>query len=86
MKIYLRYGLNDFIICWGNKGYVIKEYFANYLIHQSGVTIDLQNNSMEIHQSKAESWKITLVDTGFNAITGEQIPSASARSRSDITI
>lgn len=73
MKIYSHYGLNDFIICLGYKGYVIKEYFANYFLHQSDVTIDLQNNSMEIHQSKAEPWKITLVDTGFNTMTGGRI-------------
>ncbi len=73
MKIYSQYGLNDFIICLGYKGYVIKEYFANYFLHQSDVTIDLQNNSMEIHQSKAEPWKITLVDTGFNTMTGGRI-------------
>jgi glucose-1-phosphate cytidylyltransferase len=73
MKIYSHHGFNDFIICLGYKGYVIKEYFANYFLHQSDVTIDLQKNMMEIHQSKAEPWKITLVDTGLNTMTGGRI-------------
>jgi glucose-1-phosphate cytidylyltransferase len=73
MKIYSQYGFNDFIICLGYKGYVIKEYFANYFLHQSDVTIDLQKNALEIHQSKAEPWKITLVDTGLNTMTGGRI-------------
>jgi len=73
MKIYSHYGFNDFVICLGYKGYVIKEYFANYFLHQSDVTIDLKVNNMEIHQSKAEPWKITLVDTGLNTMTGGRI-------------
>ncbi len=73
MKIYSYYGFNDFVICLGYKGYVIKEYFANYFLHQSDITIDLKANSMEIHQSKAEPWKITLVDTGLNTMTGGRI-------------
>lgn len=73
MKIYSHYGFNEFVICLGYKGYVIKEYFANYFLHQSDVTIDLQKNSLEIHQSKAEPWKITLVDTGLNTMTGGRI-------------
>jgi len=73
MKIYSSFGFNDFIICCGYKGYVIKEYFANYFLHQADVTIDLHNNSLEIHQSKAEPWKITLVDTGINTMTGGRI-------------
>jgi len=73
MKVYSHYGFNDFIICLGYKGYVIKEYFANYFLHQSDVTIDLKNNGLEIHQSKAEAWKITLVDTGLNTMTGGRI-------------
>jgi glucose-1-phosphate cytidylyltransferase len=73
MKIYSYYGFNDFIICCGYKGYLIKEYFANYFLHQADVTIDLQKNSLEVHQSKAEPWKITLVDTGMNSMTGGRI-------------
>ena len=73
MKIYSHYGFNDFVVCLGYKGYVIKEYFANYFLHQSDVTINLRENNMEIHQSKAEPWKITLVDTGLNTMTGGRI-------------
>lgn len=73
MKIYSSFGFNDFVICCGYKGYLIKEYFANYFLHQADVTIDLQKNSLEIHQSKAEPWKITLVDTGLNTMTGGRI-------------
>jgi glucose-1-phosphate cytidylyltransferase len=73
MKIYSHYGFNNFVICLGYKGYVIKEYFANYFLHMSDVTIDLKNNKMEIHNVKAESWKVTLVDTGLNTMTGGRI-------------
>jgi glucose-1-phosphate cytidylyltransferase len=73
MKIYSQYGLDDFIICCGYKGYVIKEYFSNYFLHMSDVTIDLQNNKMTVHLKKAEPWKITLVDTGENSMTGGRI-------------
>jgi glucose-1-phosphate cytidylyltransferase len=73
MKIYSSYGFNDFIVCLGYKGYVIKEYFSNYFLHQSDVTIDLQKNNMDIHHSKAEPWKITLVDTGGNTMTGGRV-------------
>ena len=73
MKIYSTFGYNDFIICCGYKGYLIKEYFANYFLHQADLTIDLQKNSLEVHQSKAEPWKITLVDTGLNTMTGGRI-------------
>jgi glucose-1-phosphate cytidylyltransferase len=73
MKIYSSFGFNDFIICCGYKGYLIKEYFANYFLHQADVTFDLQKNSMEIHQSKAEPWKITLVETGIDTMTGGRI-------------
>lgn len=73
MKIYSHYGFNDFIICCGYKGYLIKEYFANYFLHQADVTIDLKNNSIEIHESKAEPWNITLVDTGLDTMTGGRI-------------
>jgi len=73
MKIYSSFGFNEFIICLGYKGYIIKEYFANYFLHQSNVTIDLSNNSIETHQSAAEPWKITLVDTGKTSMTGGRI-------------
>jgi glucose-1-phosphate cytidylyltransferase len=73
MKIYSSYGFNDFVICLGYKGYVIKEYFANYFLHQSNVTFDVKNNTMQIHDSQAEPWKVTLVDTGINTMTGGRI-------------
>lgn len=73
MKIYSHFGYNDFIICLGYKGYIIKEFFANYFLHQSDVTYDLQNNKMEIHNNNAEPWKVTLVDTGDNTMTGGRI-------------
>ena len=73
MKIYSAWGFNEFIICLGYKGYVIKEYFANYFLHNSDVTFDLGNNSMEILDSSAESWKVTLVDTGLTTLTGGRL-------------
>jgi glucose-1-phosphate cytidylyltransferase len=73
MKIYSHHGLNDFIICCGYKGYMIKEYFANYFLHMSDVTIDLTRNRTEIHQSNSEPWRVTLVDTGENTMTGGRI-------------
>jgi glucose-1-phosphate cytidylyltransferase len=73
MKIYSTYGFNDFIICLGYKGYVIKEFFSNYFLHKSDVTIDLSDNSIKIHDSQAEPWKITLVDTGNDSMTGGRI-------------
>jgi len=73
MKLYSHYGFNDFIICLGYRGYIIKEYFANYFLHQSDITIDLKENRIETHNSKAESWKVTLVDTGLNTSTGGRI-------------
>lgn len=73
MKTYSAYGFNDFIICLGYKGYVIKEYFANYFLHQTDVTIDLTTNNIQTHQSEAEPWKITLVDTGKESMTGGRI-------------
>ncbi len=73
MKTYSHYGFNDFIICCGYKGYLIKEYFANYFMHQSDVTIDLAENKIEIHKTAAEPWKVTLVDTGLNTMTGGRI-------------
>jgi glucose-1-phosphate cytidylyltransferase len=73
MKIYGAFGLNDFIICCGYKGYMIKEYFANYFIHMSDVTIDLKQNTIKIHRNLAEPWKVTLVDTGLNVGTGGRL-------------
>ncbi len=73
MKIYSHHGVNDFIVCCGYKGYVIKEYFANYFLHSSDVTFDMKSNSMEVHQQKAEPWRVTLVDTGENTLTGGRL-------------
>ncbi len=73
MKIYSHYGINDFVICLGYKGYIIKEYFANYFLHQSDITIDIKNNSLKVHQNTAEPWKVTLVDTGDNTMTGGRV-------------
>src|SRR5208283_846918 len=73
MKIYSFYGFHDFIICLGFKGYMIKEYFSNYFLHMSDVTLDIRNNSMEVHQQYAEPWKVTLVDTGMNTMTGGRL-------------
>lgn len=73
MKIYSAHGYNEFVICLGYKGYIIKEYFANYFLHQSDVTIDLSSNQVQIHDSYAEPWKITLVDTGIDSMTGGRI-------------
>lgn len=73
MKIYSHYGFNDFVICLGFKGYMIKEYFSNYFLHMSDVTFDMRNNSMEVHQQHAEPWKVTLVDTGMDSMTGGRL-------------
>jgi len=73
MKIYSHYGINEFIICCGYKGYVIKEYFADYFLHQSDITFDMSSNKMKIHQERAEPWKVTLIDTGDNTMTGGRI-------------
>ncbi|HEY6093481.1 MAG TPA: glucose-1-phosphate cytidylyltransferase [Gallionellaceae bacterium] len=73
MKIYSAHGVNEFIICLGYKGYLIKEYFANYFLHTSDVTFDMQNNKMEVHQNSAEPWKVTLVDTGDESMTGGRL-------------
>lgn len=73
MKIYSHYGFNDFVICLGFKGYMIKEYFSNYFLHMSDVTFDMRNNSMEVHQQYAEPWKVTLVDTGADSMTGGRV-------------
>jgi glucose-1-phosphate cytidylyltransferase len=73
MKMYSAHGINEFVVCCGYKGYVIKEYFANYFLHQSDVTIDMANNSIEVHHKKAEPWKVTLVDTGEQTQTGGRL-------------
>lgn len=73
LKIYSAYGINDFIICCGYKGYVIKEYFANYYLHTSDVTFDLQTNNMEVHRNSSEPWKLTLIDTGESSMTGGRL-------------
>jgi len=73
MKIYSHFGFHEFIILLGYKGYVIKEYFANYLLHQSDVTFDLLNNYMEIHEKNCEPWKVTLIETGLNSMTGGRL-------------
>jgi glucose-1-phosphate cytidylyltransferase len=73
MKLYSAHGVNDFIICCGYRGYVIKEYFANYFLHMSDVTFDMTKNKMEVHQQYAEPWKVTLVDTGEDTLTGGRL-------------
>ena len=73
MKIYSQHGVNDFVICCGYKGYMIKEYFANYSLHKSNITFDLKANSTQVHSSDVEPWKITLVDTGLNTMTGGRL-------------
>jgi len=73
MKIYSFFGLNDFIICCGYRGYIIKEYFANYFLHMSDVTFDMKNNKMIVHQCYSEPWTVTLVDTGENTLTGGRL-------------
>ena len=73
LKMYSHHGINDFVICCGYKGYVIKEYFANYFLHTSDVTFDMANNRMEVHHKRAEPWKVTLVDTGDASMTGGRL-------------
>jgi len=73
MKIYSHYGINDFIICCGYKGYVIKEYFANYFLHMSDVTFHMADNYMEVHERKCEPWRVTLIETGENTMTGGRL-------------
>jgi glucose-1-phosphate cytidylyltransferase len=77
MKIYSAHGVNDFIVCLGYKGYLIKEYFANYFLHTADVTIDLRKNSTEIHEKRTEPWRITLVDTGADTQTGGRLKAVS---------
>jgi glucose-1-phosphate cytidylyltransferase len=78
MKTYSHYGINDFVICCGYKGYVIKEYFANYFLHMSDVTFDMRNNAMEVHQRNAEPWRVTLIDTGEDTMTGGRLKRVSS--------
>ncbi|MDF3125827.1 glucose-1-phosphate cytidylyltransferase [Rheinheimera sp. 1928-s] len=73
MKTYSAHGINEFVICCGYKGYLIKEYFANYFLHMSDVTFDMQNNQMHVHNHRAEPWKVTLVDTGEDSMTGGRL-------------
>ena len=73
MKMYSHYGIYDFVICCGYKGYVIKEYFANYFLHMSDVTFDIRANTMQVHEKRAEPWKVTLVDTGDSSMTGGRL-------------
>lgn len=73
MKSYSAHGINDFIVCCGYKGYIIKEYFANYFLHMSDVTFDMESNNMEVHQRNAEPWRVTLIDTGENTLTGGRL-------------
>ncbi|OZI18393.1 glucose-1-phosphate cytidylyltransferase [Bordetella genomosp. 9] len=73
MKIYSAHGVNDFVICCGYKGYMIKEYFANYFLHMSDITLDMARNEMVVHERKAEPWRVTLVDTGENTMTGGRL-------------
>jgi len=73
MKMYARHGINEFVLCLGYKGYLVKEFFANYFLHTSDVTIDLANNALEVHQRTAEPWKVTMVDTGESTMTGGRL-------------
>jgi glucose-1-phosphate cytidylyltransferase len=83
MKLYSAHGIQDFVICCGHKGYLIKEYFANYFLHMSDVTFDMQNNRMQVHEHKAEPWKVTLVDTGEHTMTGGRLKRIAAYVRDD---
>jgi len=73
MKIYSHHGINEFVICLGYKGYIIKEYFANYFLHMSNVTFDIENNRMEVHERNVEPWRVTLIDTGQDTLTGGRL-------------
>jgi len=83
MKIYAAHGVNDFVVCLGYKGYMIKEYFANYFLHSSDVTFDLASNRMEIHNNSAEPWRVTLVDTGEDTMTGGRLKRVAPHLGSD---
>jgi glucose-1-phosphate cytidylyltransferase len=77
MKMYSAQGINDFVICCGYKGYVIKEYFANYFLHTSNVTFDIEHNSMKVHENSADPWRVTVVDTGEQSMTGGRLKRAA---------
>jgi glucose-1-phosphate cytidylyltransferase len=83
MKMYSGHGVNDFLVCCGYRGYLIKEYFANYFLHMSDVTFDMSENKMEVHQKNAEPWKVTLVDTGEDTLTGGRLKRVSEYIRSE---
>lgn len=83
LKMYSNHGVNDFVICCGYKGYVIKEYFANYFLHMSDITFDMRSNRMEVHQRRAEPWNITLVDTGDDSMTGGRLRRVAEYVRND---
>ena len=83
MKIFAAHGIDDFVICLGYKGYVIKEYFANYFLHTSDVSFDMRSNRMQVHQNSAEPWRVTLVDTGENTMTGGRLKAISRYLRGD---
>ena len=83
MKLYSHYGINEFIICAGYKGYIIKEYFANYFLHMSDVTFDMKENEMQVHQRNAEPWKVTLINTGESTLTGGRLRRVADYVKSD---
>lgn len=83
LKMYSHHGVNDFVVCCGYKGYVIKEYFANYFLHMSDITFDMRSNRMEVHQKRAEPWNITLVDTGDESMTGGRLRRVAEYVRDD---
>jgi glucose-1-phosphate cytidylyltransferase len=83
MKIYSAHGVNDFVICCGHKGYIIKEYFANYFLHMSDVTFDMVGNQMQVHERHAEPWRVTLVDTGEETLTGGRLRRVAAYVRDE---
>jgi glucose-1-phosphate cytidylyltransferase len=83
LKIYSAHGINDFIVCCGYKGYIIKEYFANYFLHMSDVTFDIKNNQIKVHQQKAEPWRVTLIDTGDHTSTGGRLKRVASFLRDD---
>ncbi len=83
LKIYSAHGINDFVVCLGYKGYVIKEYFSNYFLHMSDVTFDMANNRMEVHERKTEPWRVTLVDTGEDTLTGGRLKRVAAHLQGD---
>ena len=83
MKLYSHHGINDFVVCCGYKGYVIKEYFANYFLHMSDVTFDISTNTMEVHERHAEPWRVTLIDTGDDTMTGGRLKRVAAYIQDD---